>query len=53
MERYDSVTDTWEPTADMLVGRHSCGAATIGPEHLVDDLNLFDSLIAKADRNGP
>jgi N-acetylneuraminic acid mutarotase len=48
VERYDEVTDTWTAVADMLEGRVSFCAVTIGSADSAEDQDLFDSLIAKA-----
>jgi N-acetylneuraminic acid mutarotase len=50
VERYDAATDTWTAVANMLKGRHSFGAITIGPTGPAMEQDLFDSLIAKAIR---
>jgi hypothetical protein len=52
VERYDAATDTWTEVAYMLEGRHSFCAVTIGPTDLVEEQDLFDSLIAKTIREG-
>jgi hypothetical protein len=48
VERYDAATDTWTAVSNMLEGRHSFGAVTIGPTGPAKEQDLFDSLIAKA-----
>jgi hypothetical protein len=47
---YDAATDTWTAVANMLEGRHTFGAVTIGPTDPAEEQDLFDSLIAKAIR---
>jgi hypothetical protein len=51
VERYDVATDTWTAVADMLEGRYSIGAVTIGSADPAEEQDLFDSLIANADRD--
>jgi hypothetical protein len=53
VERYDAATDTWTAVADMLEGRHSFAAVTIGSTGPAEEPNLFDSLIDKVSRRQP
>jgi N-acetylneuraminic acid mutarotase len=50
VERYDVTTDTWNAVANMLEGRDSLGAVTIGSADSAEDQDFFDSLIAKTAR---
>jgi hypothetical protein len=50
VERYDAATDTWTAVADMLEGRHSFCAVTIGSAGPAEEQDLFDSLILKASK---
>jgi N-acetylneuraminic acid mutarotase len=47
VERYDVATDTWTAVANVLEGRDSFRAVTIGSADSAEAENLFDSLIAK------
>jgi N-acetylneuraminic acid mutarotase len=49
-KRYDVATDTWVMVADMLEGRRSFAAVTIGSTGQAEEQDLFDSLITKASR---
>jgi cobyric acid synthase len=53
VERYDVASDTWTTVADMLEGRSRYRAVTIGSAGSPEELDLFDSLIAKASRRRP
>jgi hypothetical protein len=53
VERYDAATDTWTAVADMLEGRDSFGAVTIGPAGPAEEQDLFDSLIDQTSRRQP
>jgi hypothetical protein len=48
VEIYDTATNTWAAMANMLVGRFYSGAVTIGSSGPAEELDLFDSLLAKA-----
>jgi N-acetylneuraminic acid mutarotase len=48
VERYDVASNTWTVAADMLAMRTFLFAVTIGSAGPVEELDLFDSLIAKA-----
>jgi N-acetylneuraminic acid mutarotase len=48
VQRYDVTTNTWTELEGMLEGRCEFCAVTIGATAPVKDLDLFDSLIAKA-----
>jgi kelch-like protein 8 len=50
VERYDAATDTWTTSAHMHHGRRRFGAVTIRSTGPAADMDLFDSLIAKAAR---
>jgi hypothetical protein len=50
VERYDAGTNTWTAVADMLESRHTFCAVTIGVAGPAEEQNLFDALIAKAER---
>jgi hypothetical protein len=50
VERYDAVSNTWTAMADMLEGHRNCCAVTIGSAGPAEEVDLFDSLIAKAAR---
>jgi hypothetical protein len=52
-ERYDVASNSWTAVADMLEGRTSCGAVTIGSAGPAEEQDLFDSLIAKASMRRP
>jgi N-acetylneuraminic acid mutarotase len=52
VERYDVTNDTWTAMADMLKRRHDFGAVTIVSTGPTEEQDLFDSLIAKATRQG-
>jgi hypothetical protein len=52
VERYDAATDTWTAVASMLEGRFHFGAVAMRLTVNMEDQNLFDSLIAKAIREG-
>jgi N-acetylneuraminic acid mutarotase len=52
VERYDVDTDTWTAVANMLKGRCDFGTVTTGYAGLVEEQDLFDSLIAMAAREG-
>jgi hypothetical protein len=47
MERYDVTSDTWTAVSDMLQGRSSFSAVTVGSADMVEE-DLFGTLIAKA-----
>jgi subtilisin family serine protease len=51
VERYNVATDTWTAVGDMLASRLNFRAVTIGSAHPAEELDLFDSLIAKAVRD--
>jgi N-acetylneuraminic acid mutarotase len=51
VERYDVTTDTWMADASLIEGRNMCCAVTIGSVGPADEQNLFDSLIAIANRH--
>jgi hypothetical protein len=51
-ERYDAKTNTWTEVAGLLESGHSCGAVTIGRTEDTEEQDIFDSLIAKAVREG-
>jgi hypothetical protein len=53
VERYDAATNTWTAAENMLEGRHSFGAVTIGTAGPAEEQNLFDSLIDKVSRRQP
>jgi N-acetylneuraminic acid mutarotase len=53
VERYDVASNTWTATADMLDGHHSCCAVTMRSASPAEEVDLFDSLIAKAARRHP
>jgi hypothetical protein len=48
VERYDVASNTWTVVANMLEGRESTRAVTIGSASLAEVQDLFDALIAKA-----
>jgi hypothetical protein len=50
VERYDVATDTWTAVTNMLEGRHSFCAVTVGFAGPAEEQDLFDSLIDKASR---
>jgi hypothetical protein len=50
VERYDAATNTWTAVANMLEGRESFAAVTIGSTGPAEEQDLFDSLIDKAFR---
>jgi hypothetical protein len=53
VERYDAATNTWTAVANMLEGRTSFGAVTVGSAGSAEEQDLFDSLIAQASRRQP
>jgi hypothetical protein len=50
VERYDAGTNTWTAVADMLEDRRLSSAVTIPAAGLAEGQNLFDALIANANR---
>ena len=48
VERSNTVANTWTAATDMLEGRHSFAAVTIGSAGPAEEEDLFDSLIAKS-----
>jgi hypothetical protein len=50
---YNVVSNTWADVADMLGGRHHFCAVAIESVGPAEELDLFDSLIAKASRGRP
>jgi hypothetical protein len=52
LERYGVASDTWTEVKDMLEGRRCFGAVTIKPTDSAGEQDLFDTLTAKAIREG-
>jgi hypothetical protein len=52
VERYNVATNTWTTVANMLEGRSYFSAVTIWSTGPAEEQDLFDSLIAKAIREG-
>ena len=50
MERYDVETDSWSPVAGMSAARVWASASVTGKADVGGDVDLFESLIAKATR---
>jgi hypothetical protein len=53
LERYNVASDTWTAVADMLEGRDGFRAVVLGCAGPTEELDLFDSLIAKASSGHP
>ena len=48
VERYDAETDSWSPVAAMSTARVLASAAVVGEADGGGDVDLFESLIARA-----